>query len=69
MAFSLAPLLVHSESIPVAARNALRGALESAPEKQSAELLAAARLIHQDTDLDCGDARELVGLEPCGSCG
>ena len=51
--FSLAPLLVHSEAVPVLARQALRdGRLED-----------AAAILYDETDLECSDARELVGLD------
>lgn len=66
MAFSIARLLLHSSSVPPDARDALRAALESSQEH---ELESAARALYDATDLDCGDARELVGLSPVGACG
>jgi hypothetical protein len=68
MNFSMLPLLVHSESVPVGARNALRAAYVAPPERRDAELIAAARVLFQETDLDCVEARDLVGLPACGSC-
>ena len=62
MTFSVAHLLVHSESIPAAARSALRTAFGAAPEERRPHLEAAARVLHRELDLDCRDARELVGL-------
>jgi hypothetical protein len=59
--YSFAPLLVHSEAVPPSARAALRAALES-PDRE-AELEAAARVLYLETDLECRDVRELVGLE------
>jgi hypothetical protein len=67
MAFSLAALLIHSESVPVKAREALR-AVSSAPvELRKSALRSAARVLHAETSIDCGDAMELVGLQAgCG---
>ncbi len=65
MAFSIARLLLHSSSVPADARDALRVALDGS---QAEELEVAARLLYDATDLDCRDARELVGLANCGSC-
>jgi hypothetical protein len=61
MAFTMAPLLIHNRQVPIGAREALRAAYETAPPR--AELLrSAARILHNEADLDCGDALELVGL-------
>ena len=66
MAFSLAPLLIHSEAVPVKAREALR-AVNSAPtEHRKSALRSVAKLLYTETSLDCGDAMELVGLQNCG---
>ncbi|MEI9942574.1 MAG: hypothetical protein WDO69_35620 [Pseudomonadota bacterium] len=67
MAFSLAPLLIHSDSVPVKAREALR-AVNAAPEEQrDSALYSAARVLYSETSIDCGDALELVGLQAgCG---
>ena len=62
MSFSIARLLVDSEFIPPAARRALRLAFGAPPEERGPHLEAAARVLHHELDLDCRDARELVGL-------
>jgi len=67
MAFSLAPLLVHSEAVPTLARQALAAATSAPPESRDELLEAAARVLYRETDLGCGDVRELVGLPP-GTC-
>ncbi len=67
MAFSLAPLLVHSEAVPHVAREALRVAHEAPLEDRLEMLEAAARVLYRETELDCVDVRELVGL-PQGTC-
>ncbi len=67
MAFSFAPLLVHSEAVPVAVREALRAAGVADPEQREGKLQEAARALYRETDLECSDARELVGL-PDGAC-
>ena len=62
MAFSMASLLMHDERLPLEARNALQAASRASNERQRAELELAARVLYRETDLDCGDVRELVGL-------
>jgi len=64
MSFRMASLLVHNEHIPVAARNALRAAQESAREGRVELLESAARIIHREIGVACPDARELVDLHP-----
>jgi len=67
MAFSLAPLLIHSEAVPVKAREALRAVNAAPVEQRRSALRLAARVLHSETSIDCGDAMELVGLQAgCG---
>ena len=66
--FTLVPLLMHSDAVPQAARDALRIAYAAPPERRDSELLVAARVLHDETSLACSDARVLVGLSECGSC-
>ncbi len=66
-AFSMAPLLVHSDAVPAAAREALRLALTGPLEGRRRALETAALSIHRELDVGCSDARELVGL-PEGCC-
>lgn len=68
MSFSIARLLLHSSAVPPEARDALETALASAPEERDAGLEQAVALLYNGTDIACSDARELVGLAPCGSC-
>ncbi|MBS1150828.1 MAG: hypothetical protein H6Q89_2526 [Myxococcaceae bacterium] len=68
MGFTMAPLLMHSDSVPPAAREALKQAYLGPQEHRDAHLESAARLLCRETELDCGEARELLGL-PDGSCG
>jgi hypothetical protein len=66
MSFSMAPLLIHSPDVPAELREELRHAY-FAPGGQRDDLLqAAARRISEELTLECADARELVGLPPCG---
>jgi len=65
MSFSVAPLLLDSESVPSGARRALRSAREAPPHERVQHLETAARVLHRELGLDCTDARELVGL-PAG---
>jgi len=67
MAFSLAPLLVHSDSVPLVAREALRAANAAPAEYRRSALATAARVLYTETALDCDDALEIVGLQnDCG---
>ena len=67
MAFSLAPLLIHSDSIPPSAREALRSASIAPAEHRKSALASAARILYSETSIDCRDAMEIVGLQ--GGCG
>ncbi len=67
MAFSLAPLLVHHEGVSEIARAALRSATLAPPESRAGALEHAARVLYEETDLECRDVRELVGLAD-GTC-
>jgi hypothetical protein len=69
LSFSVAPLLLHTDQIPATARHALRAAYDAPIEERSSHLESAARILHHELDLDCEDARELVGLSAQGSCG
>jgi len=68
MAFSMAHLLIHSDSVPPEAREALKAASFGPPERRSAALESAARILYRERELDCRDARDLVGLPPGGDC-
>jgi hypothetical protein len=68
MSLSMTSILMHSEQVPAEARDAIRAAHEAAPEQRGAQLVSAARILHQEMGLDCRDARELVGLPPEGDC-
>ena len=61
-------LLLHSEDVPVTAREALSSALHGPAEQRCENLLEAAVILHREFDLDCKDARELVGLADRGCC-
>jgi hypothetical protein len=68
MAFSVAPLLIHSEAVPEGARAALKAATFGPSEQRGAALQSAARLLFRETGLDCRDVRELVGLGSDEAC-
>ena len=63
MSFSLLPLLIFEEDVPPVARAALREARLAPPEQRATLLATAAQALYRDANLDCADARELVGLE------
>jgi hypothetical protein len=62
MTFSVAPLLLHHEDLPPLAARALRDAFAAPAERRVPHLELAAAVLHRELDLDCRDARELVGL-------
>jgi hypothetical protein len=62
MSLSLLPLLVVEEDVPVSARAALREASRASDSERRTHLETAARALYREADLDCADARELVGL-------
>jgi len=67
MSLSLLPLLIHHEAVPAIARTALRATCGAASaDERRAHLETAARALCREAhlDLDCADARELVGLTP-----
>ena len=68
MNFTMVPLLMHSDAVPPVARDALRAAFHAPPERRNAELLSAVRVLYRETELDCGEAKELVGLSSCATC-
>jgi len=67
LAFSITPLLVHSEAVPIEAREALKFASAAPPELRRAALESAACELYRRTDLACSDVRDLFGL-PGDSC-
>ena len=67
MSLSVTPLLLHSDDVPAAAREALRDALAAPAAQRESHLELAARALYREADLECRDARELVGLAD-GSC-
>jgi hypothetical protein len=69
MAFTMTPLLIYSDAVPAQARDVLRAAWLGPLEQRDAALEAAARVLYRETDLDCNDTRELIGLPVNGCCG
>jgi hypothetical protein len=65
--FSMLPLLIHSEAVPADARSALLQAQSADAEQRIDALVSAARVLHQETGLECRDVLEIIGLE-AGSC-
>jgi hypothetical protein len=68
MAFSVAPLLMASDSVPAGARSALRAAYDGPASERRPRLESAARILHRELGLECSDARELVGLPAGETC-
>jgi len=62
VAFSVAPLLIHSDAVPIEAREALKAASAAPPEFRQAALESAACELYRRTDLQCSDVRDLFGL-------
>jgi hypothetical protein len=66
---SFAPLLLHGDLVPEGAREALRSAYAAPLESRDDLLRSAASVLARETDLECHDVRELVGLSADFSCG
>jgi hypothetical protein len=62
MSFSLASLLMVEEDVPATVRAALRAASRAPARERRLHLQAAARALNLEAQLDCDDAKELVGL-------
>ena len=68
MGLSIAPLLIHDDRVPAEAREALRVASSGPVERRAAALQSAARVLVRETDLDCGEVRDLIGLPASSTC-
>ena len=62
MALSMTSLLVHDETVPRRARDALRTAQLADASVRDALMVRAARILGAETGLPCEDERELVDL-------
>lgn len=62
MALSMTSLLVHDETVPQRARDALRTAQLADASIRDALMVRAARILGAETGLPCEDVRELVDL-------
>jgi hypothetical protein len=62
MSYTLVPLLMHSEQVPPSARDALKAAYAVGPDERAEMLHSAARILRDETGLECRDVLELVGL-------
>jgi hypothetical protein len=68
MKFSMAPLLMHDPDVPRLVREALRAAHVADPSDRIARLERVAKMLREAVDLECAEARELVGLDPRRAC-
>jgi hypothetical protein len=64
--FSMLPLLIHSSAVSDGARSALRAAHSSRPEERLQALKSAARVLRNETGLECRDVLEIIGLDGSG---
>jgi hypothetical protein len=62
MSFSFAPLLLAEVDVPARARTEILAATTGPAAERRSHLEAAARALYVEANLDCADARELVGL-------
>lgn len=69
MGIAVSSLLLHDERVPAEARAAIRAAYAAPPEERAAILASAARILRDEADIECRDARELVDLDPPDGCG
>lgn len=68
MSLEITRLLLHSDDVPPEARAALRDAYNAPAAERELHLVAAAKILHREVELECRDARELVGLAAAGVC-
>ena len=69
MSLQMASLLVHSEHVPAAVRDALRAAHGGGSARKAELLESAARILQRESGVECRDARELVDLRPADCMG
>jgi hypothetical protein len=69
MSLTMASILMHDDLVPEGARAAIRAAYAAPPEQRAEMLESAARILYDETELDCSDVRELVDLEAGGDRG
>jgi hypothetical protein len=62
MGMSLLPILIHSDAVPDEARAALIAASTAPALERDEALESAARVLYRQTNLDCADVRDLLGL-------
>ena len=62
MSLSLLSLLMYEDDVPPRARAAMRRATLAPAGERQVYLELAARELYREAQLDCADARELVGL-------
>jgi hypothetical protein len=62
MSFSLVSLLMVEDGVPATVRDTLRAAVRAPIPERRRLLEKAARALYFEAELDCADARELVGL-------
>jgi hypothetical protein len=67
MPIDLTPILLHSDDVPSDAKRALIAASQAPISQRSTHLEQAARSLVRQTDLSCGEVRDLIGL-PAGAC-
>ncbi len=67
MSLSMSSLLIHNQHVPASVRAALKAAHAAPANERTQELQSAARLLFEETSLDCADVRELVDLA-AGDC-
>lgn len=59
------PLLVHSPAVSAGAKQALIAAQASAPEQRAQAFKQAARLLRDETGLECRDVLDIIGFDTC----
>jgi len=62
MGLSLVTLLLYDDDVPPSARAALWEANDAPADERQRYLEIAAQALYREANLDCAEARELVGL-------
>ena len=62
------PLLMNSDSLSAGARAALRAVVKAPPSLRAEARQEAARILYQETGLECAEVKDLVGLDRDEAC-
>ena len=68
MGVSMIPILLYSDAVPANARAALKAVADAPPSERTSLRVEAAHVLYRETELECDEVRDLVGLPADGTC-